>query len=306
MLRIQLVLFCLLVLSSILPSFSTESAFITTTHSWFSLLDSNFSICAVFFDLRKAFVSIPHRPLLDTLLSYNIPPHLVNCIQSYITHRSQQVVIDNSFSSKSDVISGVPQGSIPGSLFFILYINEISSVSLPQPFSITLYADDILLSSPYKVTPDSSQIQSSIDVLFSWLHSKHLTINPSKTKYMVISRKSSNSPNFPILYLNGSPLEGVYSFKYLCVVLNYQLSWSPHIDYICSKTRKLLGFIFRNFYFHSSPALLKLCQSLILPHLSYCSSLWDPYQLKDIKKLEDVQSFALKLYIKHLSSNYHS
>ena len=57
------------------PSFSTESALITTTHSWFFLLDSNSSICAVFFDIYKAFDSIPHRPLLDTLLSYNIPPH---------------------------------------------------------------------------------------------------------------------------------------------------------------------------------------------------------------------------------------
>ena len=288
-------------------SFSKESGLITTTHLWFSLLDSNFSICAIFFDLCKAFDSIPHRPLLDTLLSYNIPPCLVNWIQSYLTHCSQQVVIDNSFSSKSDVISGVPQGTILGPLFFIQYINEISSISLPQSFSITLYVDDILLSCPYKLTPDSSQIQSSIDLLSSWLHSKHLTINPSKTKYMVISRISSNSPNFPILYLNGSPLERVYSFKYLGVILNSQLSWSPHIDYICSKTRKLLGFIFHNFYFHSSPsALLKLYLSLILPHLSYCSSLWDPYQLKDIKKLEDVQSFALKLSTKQWSPDYHS
>ena len=206
-------------------SFSTESALITTTHSWFSLLDSNFSICALFFDLHKAFDSVPHRPLLDTLLSYNIPPHLVNWIQSYLTHRSQQVVIDNSFSSKSDVISGVPQGSILGPLFFILYINEISSISLPQSFSITLYSDDILLACPYKLTSDSSQIQSSIDILSSWLRSKHLTINPSKTKYMVISRISSNSSNFPILYFNGSPLERVYSFKYLGVILNSQLSW---------------------------------------------------------------------------------
>ena len=146
-----------------------------------------------------------------------------------------------------------------------------------------------------------------MDLLSSWLHSKHLTINPSKTKYMVISRKSFNSPNFPILYLNGSPLERVYSFKYLGVILNSQLSWSPHIDYTCSKTRKLLGFIFWNFYFHSSPsALLKLYQSLILPHLSYCSPLWDPYQLKDINKLENVQSFALKLCTKQWSSDYHS
>ena len=52
--------------------------------------------------------------------------------------------------------------------------------------------------------------------------------------------------------------------------------------------------------------LLKLYQSLTHPHLSYCSSLWDPYQLKDIKKLEDVQFFALKLCTKQWSSNYHS
>ena len=290
------------------PSFSTESALITTTHSWFSLLDSKFSICAVFFDLCKAFDSIPHRPLLDTLLSYNIPPHLVNWFQSYLSLRSQQVAVDNSLSSKSHVISGVPQGSILGPLLFILYINEISSLPLPQSFSITLYADDILLSCPYKSPSDIPSIQSSINLLSSWLNSKYLTINPLKTKYMIISRKAStDSASFSTLYLNGLLLERVFSFKYLGVIINSQLNWSTHIDYVCSKTRKLLGLIFRHFYFHSSSTVLfKLYQSLILPHLSYCSSLWDPHQGNNTNKLEAIQFFALKLCTKQWSSSYQS
>ena len=89
-----------------------------------------------------------------------------------------------------------------------------------------------------------------------------------------------------------------FEFKYLGVILTSQLCWTPHIDHICSKSKKLLGLLFRQFYYLCSPHVhLKLYLSLVLPHLTYCSSLWDPYSNCDIKKLDSVQFFALKLYV---------
>ena len=242
------------------PHFSTESALLTTTKLWFSLLDSGSSICAIFFDLQilKAFDSVPHEPLLDILSKYNLPSHITRWFRSYLTRRSEYVVVDGSVSSKHMVTSGVPQGSIPDPLLFILYLNDISTLSFPSSISLTLYADDILLSYPFQSSSDLSLAQCSIDLLSSWLKSRYLTVNVSKTKYMIISRKPSSFLSLlPSLFLDNSPLECVSNFKYLGVILTSQLSWTPHIDHICSKSKKTLGTSF---------------PSVLLPLLTPCSS----------------------------------
>ena len=80
-----------------------------------------------------------------------------------------------------------------------------------------------------------------------------------------------------------------------------------NIDHICSQSKKRLGLLFRKLYYLCSPhVLLKLYLSLVLPHLTYCSSLWDPYSNCGIKKLESVQFFALKLCSKQWDCDYQS
>ena len=245
------------------PGFSTLSALLSVTHKWFSLLDSHNSVCAVFFDLRKAFDSVPHQPLLDTLSSTGIPPHLIIWLRNYLRNRSQQVVLNGSSSHKSHVLSGVPQGSILGPLLFIIFINGLCNVTLSPTARLIMYADDILLFQPYNSISDISLIQSNIDSVSSWISSRSLTVNSSKTKYMFLSLRSSSCfASLPSLCLNGSPLERVYSFKYLGVIISSNLSWSPHIQSICCKSRKLIGLLFRHFYSHSSPSVLfRLCSS---------------------------------------------
>ena len=216
---------------------------------------------------------MPHEPLLDILSKYNLPSHITRWFRSYLTCCSQYVVVDGSVSSKRMVTSGVPQGSILGPLLFILYLNDISTLPFPSSISLALYADDILLSYPFQSSSDFSLAQGSIDLLSSWLKSRYLTINISKTKCMIISHKSSSFLSLlPSLLLDNSPLECVSNFKYLGVILTSQLSWTPHINHICSKSKKLLGLLFRQFYYLCSPhVLLKLYLSLVLPHLTYCS-----------------------------------
>ena len=290
------------------PGFSSESALLSVTNSWFSFLDSYKSVCAVFFDLRKAFDSVPHRLLLDTLSSLHIPPVLLHWLHDYLCDRSQLVVINGSCSLKSPVLSGVPQGSILGPLLFILYINGLSNIPLLSSAKLTMYADDILLSHPINSSADLPSLQSNINSISSWFSSNLLTVNSSKTKYMFIALK--NPPflsSLPPLYLDDSPLELVSCYKYLGVFLSSNLSWSSHIQHICSKSRKLIGFLFRYFYRFSPPSVLfKLYLALIRPHLEYCSSVWDPSSSSLISSLEKVQYFALKLCSKQWSSSYSS
>ena len=79
------------------------------------------------------------------------------------------------------------------------------------------------------------------------------------------------------------------------VLLSSNLSFSQLIQTI-SKARKILRLLYRRFYKNTSnEALLQLYISLVRPHLEYASPVWNPYVKKDIKQLEDVEKFALKM-----------
>ena len=134
-----------------------------------------------------------------------------------------------------------------GPLLFLIYIDDVPDSLLSDGSVLNLYADDMLLYKPVRSLEDFRHLQSDIDHISDWVSCNHLTLNPNKCKTMIISRKR-NPVQPPQLILNGTPLDQVETFKYLGVLLSSELSWSLHIDSICTKARKLIGLLYRRFY----------------------------------------------------------
>ena len=116
---------------------------------------------------------------------------------------------------------------------------------------------------------------------------------------MIISRKKSRAIPPPIIFVGNCPLNKVSTVKYLGVQINSDLSWSTHITNLCNKARRLIGLLYRRFYSNAdTKTMLQLYKTFIRPHLEYCSSVWDPYLIKDVEALEKVQRFGLRVCLK--------
>ena len=125
--------------------------------------------------VSKAFDSVPHKLLLDKLVSLGVPSHLLCWIRSYLIHRLQKVSVDGVLSSPCHATSGVPQGSVLGPLLFSIYINGLTELPVSSPSSLVLYADDILLSHVISSPSCMASVQSDLDLIAHWINS-HLLL----------------------------------------------------------------------------------------------------------------------------------
>ncbi len=80
----------------------------------------------------------------------------------------------------------------------------------------------------------------------------------------------------PHIKLQGETIQYVDSFKLLGITISSDLSWKPHITAVASKAKKFLGFLYHVFRVSSRNCPSRLYEVVVLPHLDYCSSVWDP------------------------------
>ena len=138
--------------------------------------------------LKKAFDTIDHKLLLTKLEHYGIRGVAFDWIKSYLCERKQYVSVNSCNSEAMNVVCGVPQGSILGPKLFILYVNDVCNVSSLLRF--VLFADDTNIFLPGDdVKEISKTLSKQLHKLNSWFAVNKLSLNVSKTKYMIFGNK---------------------------------------------------------------------------------------------------------------------
>ena len=145
----------------------------------------NFTVC-VFLDLRKAFDTINHDILIKKLEHYGIRNQTLNWFVSYLSGRQQYTEINGVKSNKQVLKTGVPQGSILGPLLFLIYINDF--VDSSDILKSILFADD---TNVFHSDSDLLTVQNTMNLeltsVSTWLLSNKLSLNVSKTKFMLFA-----------------------------------------------------------------------------------------------------------------------
>ena len=258
---------------------STQHAILDILNKIQSKIDAKLFSCGIFIDLKKAFDTVDHSILLHKLNHYGVRGIINTWFSSYLSKRSQSTQIGSTVSNKEEIVCGVPQGSVLGPLLFLIYVNDIYRCS--QIFDFYLFADDTNLLYSNKDLKDlETVVNDKLIKVGDWLDANKLSLNTSKSNF-VIFHPYQHKPDCTIqleIYNNdlkeSVPLEQKTFVKYLGILIDNNLSWKYHIDYISSKVSKGIGMIARLRHLVPFATLLNIYRSLIEPYISYGLIAW--------------------------------
>ena len=139
----------------------------------------------VFIDFSKAFDTVDHWILLKKLKLYDVTDRNHSWFKSFLSNRKQFIQINNEENTELEAITcGVPQGSIPGPLLFLLYVNDLKNASdLLDPI---MFADDTNLFLTVSTHKDISYLFETVNLqlekINQWFISNKLSINVRRLK----------------------------------------------------------------------------------------------------------------------------
>lgn len=268
---------------------SCETQLIEFTQDLFDTLNQGGQTDVVVMDFSKAFDKVDHRRLLLKLRRLGINHGVMAWIQSFLSERTQRVVLEGEQSDTCSVLSGVPQGSVLGPCLFLMYIND-----MPETIksSIRLFADDTIMYLAISNQTDCQTLQDDLKRLESWEEEWLMAFNPDKCEVIHITKKTT--PTLFNYTLHKKPLQTTKNAKYLGVSISDDLSWNKHISQISAKGNGTLKFLKRNIQTFNRRIKETAYKTYVRPLLEYSSSVWSPWQQTYKHKLEMIQHRAVR------------
>ena len=267
----------------------------------------------VFIDLSKAFDTLEHRVLYEKLAIYGIRGVTLDWFKSYLTNRQLRVKClisstqQTEYSNYKPVEYGTPQGSCLGPLLFLIFINDLHR-NLVHCNDIQFADDTTIYKGHRSMRYLKWCIEDDLANISDWFKANKLTLNLSKSVYMIFSKKNHEDID---LSLGDTKLPMVTSTKFLGIWMDQKLKWKEHLSKFNSKIKRNLTLLkIGNKHLNTNTKKV-LYYAQIYSHLSYGIILWgnmvsntqllnlQKLQNKAIKIVDTQEGSPEKIYIKH-------
>ena len=183
---------------------------------------------------------------------------MLTLLTNYVYERYQRVVLNGQTSSWELVKSGVPQGSVLGPLFFLIYTNDLPD-NLES--NCKIFADDTSLF--YKVFDkhvSRATLNKHLELINNWVFQWKIQFNPDRNKQaqeLYFSKKAGNQKSLDVTF-NRSNVASSPSVKHLGMLLDSRLNFNEHVQSKTNKCYKIIG-LTKKFSLHlPREALLKI------------------------------------------------
>jgi hypothetical protein len=279
---------------------STQHAILELVNEIQTNMNKKLFTCGVFIDLKKAFDTVDHNILLNKLNHYGFRGIVNDWFSSYLKNRTQTTQVGQNISNKVEVSCGVPQGSVLGPLLFLLYVNDMHKCS--DKLQFYLFADDTnILYADKNMKALESTVNIELRNLYDWLTASKLTLNIKKSNFVIFhsyQKRLAYQPKIRIFdnernkYVN---LECKEYIKYLGILIDKNLSWKHHINFIATKISKSVGLITKLHHFLPRSILINIYQSLIYPYLTYGIAAWGQACKTHLDKILILQKRVIRM-----------
>ena len=188
---------------------------------------------------------------------------------------------------------GVPQGSVLGPLLFLLFINDLPNASKHLKFY--LFADDTNLYYDSETLDDViKKVNKGLKHVKRWLDSNRLSLNISKTNYILFHSSASSVPIDISIKIGKKEISRVKYIKFLGVLLDKHLDRRYHIAELSKKLARTCGIFFRIRNLLPTATLITLYNTLFMSFLQYGIVAWGQPFDSCIEPLSKLQKRAVR------------
>ena len=278
--------------------FSAQHCLLRLIETWRKYIDSGKVAGALLTDLSKAFDCISHDLLIAKLYAYGFDMQAITLVHSYLSDRKQRVKVSNTFSSWSNIIYGVPQGSILGPLLFNIYICDLFlSYDVTD---IANYADD---NTPYCGSDSNTSVIDMLErasvKLFEWFKDNNLKANADKSHLLI------STDNKQKIKINETVICSSKAEKLLGILIDNKLTFDQHVSNLCVKANQKLHALSRISSYMSTKKRKLIMNSFITSQFGYCPLVWMFHSRELNNRINRIHERSLRIVYNDKQSTFH-